>query len=276
MSTTSEAAPSRTGPDGPVLSVQELTKSYKLGETVSARRRLSGTWASLRGHPEADPRTFFALSDVSFDVGRGQCLGILGSNGSGKSTLVQILSGILVPTEGRAEIRGRILPLLEIGAGFHTELTGRENIALFGTILGLESDEIKAATPGIAEFGEIDSAHMDTPLKRYSMGMRARLSFAVAMRFPADIYIFDEVMAVVDDHFRAIAVHEIQTLVRNGRTVIFISHSLDLVRSVCDTAMWLDQGHVRQFGPMGPVADEYARFQAEGVDFDDAGSDGAG
>ena len=137
---------------------------------------------------------------------------------------------------------------------------------LFGTILGLSLKEINASMDEIARFGEIDDDHMETPLKRYSMGMRARLSFAVAMRFPADIYIFDEVMAVVDDHFRAIAVREIEKLVGRGKSVIFISHDLDLVRRVCTRGMWLDRGRLKMDGPIDEVARAYSAAEGDGRD----------
>ena len=249
----------------PVVEARQLVKSYRLGELVDVRQALRNLVGRARGRPPVDRHRFYALSEVSFEIEEGECLGILGSNGSGKSTLVQILAGIIVPTAGDVAIRGRVLPLLEVGAGFHQELTGRENVMLFGTILGLDPAEIRSAMPAIAEFGEIDEAHMDTPLKRYSMGMRARLSFAVAMRFPAELYIFDEVMAVVDDHFRAVAVREIEDLVAAGKTVIFISHDLELVRRVCHRGMWLDKGRLRAAGPIDEVADVYAAFQREGL-----------
>ena len=263
--TTSELAP-------PVIQANGLGKSYRLGELFDIRRTLSNL--IHRGEDLPDPHRFAALDRVSFNLEEGECLGILGSNGSGKSTLVQILSGILVPTSGEVAIRGRVLPLLEVGAGFHTELTGRENVQLFGTILGLSLKEINASMDEIARFGEIDEDHMETPLKRYSMGMRARLSFAVAMRFPADIYIFDEVMAVVDDHFRAIAVREIERLIAEGKSVIFISHDLDLVRRVCTRGMWLDRGKLKTTGPIDEVAEIYAASQMEGLDDEQKGAAG--
>jgi ABC-type polysaccharide/polyol phosphate transport system ATPase subunit len=222
----------------------------------------------MGGH--LDESQFFALADVTFDIPRGECFGIMGENGSGKSTLVQIISGISVPTNGEVVVRGRVLPLLEVGAGFHPELTARENVFLFGTIIGIPRKEIGEALPDIFRFAELDWDHVDTPLKRYSMGMRARLSFAVAMRFPADIYVFDEVMAVVDDHFRGIAVKEIEELVGRGKTVIFISHDLDLVRRLCSRGAWLHRGQLREVGPIERVADMYSSAELEGLSADEA------
>jgi lipopolysaccharide transport system ATP-binding protein len=200
---------------------------------------------------------FWALEGVSFEVGLGERFGIVGSNGSGKSTLTQLISGIAMQDKGKIEVWGRLVPLLEVGAGFHPELTGRENIVLFGTILGLRSAAIQKEIPRIAEFAGIER-HLDTPLKRYSSGMQARLSFSTAVCFPADTYVFDEVLSVVDDSFREQCAQELTRLNREGRTLIFMSHNLDLVKSVCQTGMWLDQGTIRMRGKIEDVAAQYA------------------
>jgi lipopolysaccharide transport system ATP-binding protein len=240
-----------------------LGKDYRLGELTDVRRflqhRLFGDIASWR-RPD-----FHALDDVSFTVERGEAVGVLGTNGSGKSTLMQILAGITVPTAGRAEVHGRVLPLLDIGAGFHAELTGRENVVLFGTVLGLSRTEIRTALPTIADFGGISEEHMATPVKRFSNGMRARLSFAIARSFPADIFIFDEVMAVVDDQFRSIAADHIKTLHEMGRTILFISHDLDQVRRICERGIWLNKGRLAGDGPIDGIAREYSAFQEREV-----------
>jgi ABC-type polysaccharide/polyol phosphate transport system ATPase subunit len=250
------------------VAADALGKDYRLGELTDVRRLVLRRIARDRAQ---DPRPdFHALHDVSFRIGQGEAVGILGANGSGKSTLMQLIAGISTPSAGRLEIRGRVLPLLEVGAGFHPELTGRENVVLFGTVLGLTPAEIKRAMPLIREFAELDDAHMDTPLKRYSMGMQARLSFAVAVRFPADVYIFDEVMAVVDDHFRGVAASAIRRLHKSGRTVLFISHDLDLVRDVCDRGLWLDRGGVHMDGTIEEVADAYHLAQLRGLDAEEA------
>ena len=194
---------------------------------------------------------------MTFSVPRGSFFGIVGTNGSGKSTLTQIISGIAVPTEGEARVWGRVLPLLEVGSGFHDELTGKENVHLLGAILGLDPRDVVEAMPRILEFAGVDR-HRDTPLKRYSSGMRARLSFATAICFPADIYVFDEVLAVVDDDFREECVDELSRVNATGRTIIFMSHDLGLVRNTCREGMWLEQGRVRKVGSMDDVAGEYA------------------
>jgi ABC-type polysaccharide/polyol phosphate transport system ATPase subunit len=228
-------------------------KSYGLGEELSLQHTLSSI---LRRGFELE--RFWALQDVSFEVERGEMFGIVGSNGSGKSTLTQLISGIAMPDSGKIEVWGRLVPLLEVGAGFHPELTGRENIVLFGTILGLRSAAIQGEIARIAEFAGIER-HLDTPLKRYSSGMQARLSFATAVCFPADTYVLDEVLSVVDDSFREQCARELDKLNRAGRTVIFMSHDLDLVKSVCTTGMWLDKGKMQIQGKIEDVAAAYTQ-----------------
>jgi ABC-type polysaccharide/polyol phosphate transport system ATPase subunit len=229
-----------------------LTKRYELGETLSLKR----TFDSILPGRTPNVERFAALDDVTFAVPRGSFYGIVGSNGSGKSTLTQVISGITVPTEGEARVWGRVLPLLEVGSGFHDELTGAENVALLGAVLGLDPAEVRAALPRISDFAGVER-HLDTPLKRYSSGMRARLSFATAICFPADIYVFDEVLAVVDDDFREQCVQELSLVNATGRTIIFMSHDLDLVRDTCREGMWLEQGRVRATGQMDSVASAY-------------------
>ena len=239
------------------VSCEGLGKSYLLGQELS----LQHTLRTLARRKEPN-RGFWALKDVTFEVPRGEFFGIVGSNGSGKSTLTQLISGIAVPTAGRVRVWGRVLPLLEVGTGFHLELTGRENIDLLGTVLGLSRDEIEAQVPRIVDFAGVGS-HITTPMKRYSSGMQARLSFATAICFPADTYIFDEVLAVVDDDFRDRCVEELARLNEAGRTVMFMSHDLDLVTRVCTTGMWLEQGTIRERGPMETVAASYERGRRE-------------
>src|SRR3954447_7360317 len=212
-----------------------VAKSYGLGEELSLQHTLS---TLVRREHQRD--RFWALSEVSFEVHRGEAFGIVGANGSGKSTLTQVVSGIAMQDAGRIEVWGRLLPLLEVGAGFHPELTGRENVALLGTIIGLTPEQIRADMPAIAEFAEVER-HLDTPLKRYSSGMQARLSFATAIGFPADTYVFDEVLAVVDDDFRDKCVRRLAALNEAGKTILFMSHDLDLVRSACTEGMWLEK-----------------------------------
>jgi lipopolysaccharide transport system ATP-binding protein len=228
-----------------------LRKSYVIGEELSLRRSVE---TLIRRKVKLD--TFDALKDVTFSVERGAFFGIVGSNGSGKSTLTQIMAGISAPTSGSVKVWGQLLPLLEIGAGFHQDLTGRENVQLLGAILGLDPEDVKASMPRVAEFSGVER-HLDTPLKRYSSGMQARLSFAAAICFPSDIYVFDEVLSVVDDTFRDQCVGELNRINASGKTILFMSHDLDLVTSICSTGMWLEQGHVREVGDIASVGHAY-------------------
>jgi lipopolysaccharide transport system ATP-binding protein len=230
-----------------------LTKEYRLGETLSLQRTVNRL---VPGRSNPTAQGLKALDGVSFEVPRGSFFGIVGSNGSGKSTLTQSISGITVPTGGEIRVWGKVLPLLEVGAGFNDELTGRENVQLLGAILGIPTKQVIAANDAILDFANVHR-HFDTPMKRYSTGMKARLSFATAICFPADIYVFDEVLAVVDDDFRNQCVEELGQLNAAGRTIIFMSHDLDLVRHTCKEGMWLDKGHVQVVGPMETVAEAY-------------------
>jgi ABC-type polysaccharide/polyol phosphate transport system ATPase subunit len=235
------------------LDCRDLTKSYRLGQILSLRRTVDLLVPWRR--PQALD-ILRALDSVSFQVPRGDFFGIVGTNGSGKSTLTQIISDITVPTSGEITVWGRVLPLLEVGAGFHEELTGRENVALLGSVLGIPAHDVRHAVPRILDFSSVER-HFDTPLKRYSTGMRARLSFATAICFPAEVYVFDEVLAVVDDEFRDRCVTELQKLNDAGRTIIFMSHDLSLVTGICRTGMWLEKGNVRAIGAMQEVAYAY-------------------
>lgn len=230
-----------------------VVKAYSLGQQVSLQQSL----ASMLPGRRAERESFHALDELSFSIARGDFFGIVGHNGSGKSTLTQVISGITVPTAGHVKVWGTVLPLLEVGAGFHDELTGRENVFLLGTIIGLKQVQIRAAMPRIVEFAGVER-HIDTPLKRYSSGMRARLSFATAICFPADTYVFDEVLAVVDDDFRLQCIEELRRLNATGRTIIFMSHDLDLVVDSCRSGLWLERGRARMTGPMGEVGRAYA------------------
>jgi ABC-type polysaccharide/polyol phosphate transport system ATPase subunit len=229
-----------------------LGKTYRLGELLRLERMIK-RWMGRASALEA----FEALSGVSFSTQSGECFGIVGTNGSGKSTVLQILGGITSPTEGTMTIRGSVLPLLAVGAGFQGELTGRENSFLYGTILGLRRKVIERRLDAIARFAELER-HFDTPVKRYSSGMSSRLCFAIAMLFPADIYCFDEVLAVVDGEFRERCLNEIRSLASRGSTVFFVSHDLNQMTALCDRVMWLDRGSVQEIGPAADVVERYA------------------
>ena len=217
----------------PAIEAHGLGKEYRLGEQVSLKRTLQRL--TRTGVPA---NRFGALNDMNLRIGPGECLGVVGSNGSGKSTFLHLIAGITAPTEGELRVAGTVLPLLQIGAGFHPDLTGRENVMLFGTILGLPRTEIEEKMDAIFAFAEIEE-HIDTPNKRFSDGMQARLSCALAVLFSADIFLFDEVLAVADGEFREKCLFEIRRLVDSGRTVLFVSHDLEQVRVVGQRVLWI-------------------------------------
>jgi ABC-type polysaccharide/polyol phosphate transport system ATPase subunit len=248
-------AASNGAADTPAAVVAEgLRKHYTLGELAGLRQMVS----RILRRPDVSSAGLEALSSVDFVIRRGDAFGIVGTNGSGKSTLLQILAGTTLPTGGQMEIHGQVLPLLAVGTGFHPELTGRENVRLFGSTLGIPRSVIQSRMEAVADFAEIER-HMDTPVKRYSSGMVSRLSFSIAMQFPADIYIFDEVLAVVDGEFQSRCINAINRLHHEGRTVIFVSHSADQVSQVCNRVLWLEQGEVERDGATAEVLDAYQR-----------------
>ena len=234
------------------ISAQGLSKHYRLGELHNLRR----TVKRVLRRPLHSETGLEALSDVDFTVYRGESFGLVGTNGSGKSTVLQILAGTTLPTGGVLEVTGRVLPLLSVGTGFHPELTGRENVALFASSLGVPRGAIESRMEHVAEFAELER-HMDTPTKRFSSGMVARLSFAIAMQFPADIYVFDEVLAVVDGEFQHRCLTEIKNMRTHGQTVIFVSHSREQVAEICDRVLWLESGKVRELGRTDDVLSAY-------------------
>ena len=239
------------------IEVEGLSKKYRLGEYqaaygtlretfVHAGRRLTG-----REHHRASTE-LWALQDVSFDVPEGEVLGVVGRNGAGKSTLLKILSRIVSPTAGRAEIRGRVGSLLEVGTGFSAELTGRENIYLNGAILGMKRREIEDRFDAIVEFSGVEK-FIDTPVKRYSSGMYVRLAFAVAAHFEPEILFVDEVLAVGDAEFQARCLGRMEEFGNSGRTVIFVSHNMQAVAQLCDRAILLEGGRLVREGPSEEV-----------------------
>ncbi|MFN8710369.1 MAG: ABC transporter ATP-binding protein [Planctomyces sp.] len=243
--------------------VENLRKTYRLttGPQVNRLSELfADAWYRLT-HRSSDSRTsqhkdYHALDGISFSVAAGESLAILGANGAGKSTLLKILTGITEPTAGRSGVRGRIGSLLEVGTGFHPELTGRENIFLNGAILGMSRAEIRQRFDAIVEFADI-SEFLDMPVKRYSSGMYMRLGFAIASQMEPDILIVDEVLAVGDQKFQKKCLDKLSSLIREGRTVLFVSHNLTAVRSLCHRAIWIEHGRLRMDGPAGQVVDAY-------------------
>ena len=248
--------------DDLAIRVTGLGKRYRLGATTGGYGTLRDTLAELArrlgGQAAAvpEPAPFWALRDVSFEVRRGEVLGIIGRNGAGKSTLLKILARITAPTVGRAEIRGRVGSLLEVGTGFHPELTGRENIYLNGALLGMTRAEIKTKFDEIVAFSEIEK-FLDTPVKRYSSGMYVRLAFAVAAHLEPEILLVDEVLAVGDAAFQKKCLGKMSDAAGGGRTVLFVSHNLGLIRELTPRALWLHDGQLRYEGDIGQAIERY-------------------
>jgi len=206
----------------------------------------------------ADEKYHWALNDVSFELQKGQSLALVGPNGAGKSTILKLLAKITTPTSGEVKVDGQLSALIELGAGFHPDLTGRENIYLNGTILGLSYKDIDKRFDEIVEFSELDR-FIDTPVKRYSSGMTVRLGFAVASCIEPDILLVDEVLAVGDASFRQKCIERIKKLLSNGTSLIFVSHDMGLVKAVCNTAIYIEQGKVLQYGGAAEVIENYNR-----------------
>lgn len=248
------------------IEIEGLGKRYRVGEReryVALRDVLARSLtAPLRffrqgknGHGNA-PAHIWALRDVSFQVRPGETIGVIGRNGAGKSTLLKILARITEPSEGRARIRGRVGSLLEVGTGFHPELTGRENVYLSGAILGMKKAEIERKFDEIVAFSGVER-FLDTPLKHYSSGMQMRLAFAVAAHLEPEVLLVDEVLAVGDLEFQKKCLGKMEEVTRGGRTVLFVSHNIGAVRRICTRGAWLDGGRLRLLGSAGECVDAY-------------------
>lgn len=249
-------------PQEPVIEVDNLSKSYQISHKAGKRSdTIKDSFANLIKHPFKEDNgdkheTFWALKDVSFSVNKGEVFGIVGRNGSGKSTMLKILSRIVTPTNGSASLRGRTASLLEVGTGFHPELTGRENIYFNGSMLGMSRKEIKSKFDEIVAFSEVEK-FIDTPVKFYSSGMYVRLAFSVAAHLEPDILILDEVLAVGDAAFQRKSLNKIVSSMEEGRTVLFVSHSMGAVQQICSRGILLNKGQVAYSGPADELAAHY-------------------
>ena len=258
----------------PAIRVENLSKHYRLGERHQGYKTLRETiagaaaaplkrlWPGDRGQETGDSgrksSDFWALKDVSFEVQPGEVVGIIGRNGAGKSTLLKILSRITEPTSGKIELRGRVGSLLEVGTGFHPELTGRENIYMNGSILGMSQREISRKFDEIVDFAEIEE-FLDTPVKRYSSGMYVRLAFSVAAHLEPEVLIVDEVLAVGDQAFQAKCLKKMDNVRQHGRTILFVSHNMVAVQGLCSRGIMLTQGRISTVGTAAEAVADYHR-----------------
>jgi ABC-2 type transport system ATP-binding protein/lipopolysaccharide transport system ATP-binding protein len=235
---------------------EDVSKRYLLGERVNAREALVAAARRVVGAGETPPDQLWSLRDVSFTVPDGEALGIVGRNGAGKSTVLKILAGITSPTRGASRTRGRVAALLEVGTGFHPELTGRENVYLNGAILGMSRRDLTRRFDEIVAFAGTER-FLDTPIKRYSSGMQLRLAFAVAAHLEPDVLVVDEVLAVGDAEFQRKCIGRMAEAEQEGRTVVFVSHDLETLMRLCRRGMWLDGGRVRESGPSEHIVRSY-------------------
>lgn len=231
------------------LRLRNVSKEYLVYDSPRARLKALLTGRALH-------RSHWALRDVSFELQRGQCLGVVGANGAGKSTLLKLITGTLQPSQGQVARSGRITAILELGAGFHPDFTGRQNLYFGGSLIGIPQSEMARIEPEILAFAEIGDA-IDRPVKTYSSGMVVRLAFALVTAVEPDVLIIDEALAVGDQHFQKKCIQRIEQFRRNGCTILFCSHSPYHVRQLCDVALWLDGGRIMQFGETEPVLGAY-------------------
>ncbi|MFK7935691.1 MAG: ABC transporter ATP-binding protein [Saprospiraceae bacterium] len=227
------------------IKIEKLSKRYVLGnaKTGNLRSSLQYYWERLSNREQDKKEEFWALKEVSFEIKRGEVFGIIGRNGAGKSTLLKILSRITPPTAGRVELNGRVASLLEVGTGFHPELTGRENIFMNGSLLGMTGQEIRSKLGEIVAFSGVER-FLDTPVKRYSSGMYVRLAFSIAAHLDPEILLIDEVLAVGDSAFQKKCLGKMDDFAQSGRTVVFVSHNMNIIKNLCKKSILLDQGQI--------------------------------
>ncbi len=261
-----------------VISVENLSKSYRLGVigTGTLRGDVERWWARIRKRPDPAARVdeagasqdfgefIWALKDIDLSVQQGEAVGIIGANGAGKSTLLKILSRLTAPTSGTVRLKGRLASLIEVGVGFHPELTGRENVYLNGAILGMSRPEVNRRFDEILDFSGIER-YIDTPVKRYSSGMYVRLGFAIAAHMDSDILIVDEVLAVGDLSFQRKCLDKIDALKRDGHTNLLVTHNLSILRQVASRVIWLDHGKLMESGVPDEVVSHYTDYMLSGI-----------
>lgn len=240
------------------IKVEGLSKKYIIGSGASSslRETLNNTWHNTFRRKRIHEEVFMVLQDLNFEIKKGEAVGIIGRNGAGKSTLLKLLSKITYPTTGKITMHGRVSSLLEVGTGFHPELTGRENIYLNGTILGMTRKEVKTKFDEIVDFSGVNR-FLDTPVKRYSSGMYVRLAFAVAAHLEPEILIIDEVLAVGDSEFQKKCLGKMDEVVKEGRTVLFVSHNMAAIKKLCNTGILLSENKLKYWGSIENTLEQY-------------------
>lgn len=241
--------------DEPMIQLDNVTVRFRIPhERIPTFQEYAIRWVQQRGVRYAD---FNALNDISFSVDQGETMGIIGPNGAGKSTLLKVIARVIRPTQGRVRLRGRVAPLLELGAGFDYEMTGRENVFLNGAVLGFSRQDMARRLERIVDFAGIGD-FIDAPVRTYSSGMVARLGFAVATDVQPEVLIIDEVLAVGDADFQQKSAARIRRFRENGSTILVVSHSPTSIKALCNRALWLEHGAIRAMGPVAAVVDRYA------------------
>jgi len=243
----------------PIIVVDDISKSYPIyGHLIGSMKEfLFHARSSLKSFKKSN---FEALRDVSFEVARGEAVGIIGRNGAGKSTLLGLIAGVLRPTRGRVIVNARVSPLLELGGGFHPDLTGKENILLNGVLLGMTKNEVKAKMQKIIEFSELGD-FIEQPIRTYSSGMLARLGFSIVAHLDPELLLIDEVLAVGDKNFQKKCIDKIREFRRNGVTIILVSHSMPDVEKLCDKVVWIEDRSIKFMGKPAEVIERYLKFE---------------
>ena len=253
------------------IKVQDVSITYSTALQGGGRQTLIGTLSRLRRRRKI-VKEIKAVRDVSFEVPRGTVLGIIGHNGAGKSTLVRAMAGILPPTHGRIEVRGRVSTMLALGVGFDRKLTGRQNVVLGGLAAGLSRQELAAAYDEIVAFAELEE-YMDMPMRTYSSGMQSRLAFAVAVTIAPDILLIDEALSTGDARFKRKSFNKMRELCESAHTIVIVSHAMKSMRELCDEVVWLHKGQVKMYGPPQKVIKAYSKFFSVDIDEDPAEED---
>lgn len=250
-----------------MISVKNVSMKFDLG--IEKDNSFKNKFISLFDKKRRKKKEFFwALSDISFDVRKGEVIGLIGSNGAGKSTMLKVVSGVMKPTKGKVEVNGTIAPMIELGAGFDAELTARENIYLNGAVLGYSEKFLDEKFDEIVEFSELKD-FLDVPIKNFSSGMVAKLAFSISTIVSPDVLIVDEILSVGDIKFQEKSLNKMMELIKGGTTVLYVSHSLESIKDICDRVVWLEHGKVIDIGPADEVCDAYY-YKQMGIPYDEA------